>query len=105
MTRQELDAIAERLAAHAIKIGLSDAYSARITWANEGTSVYLTLPGCRKVRVADHGAAYPCSISVDPEGMSEPEAMAWLDAEMAEEEPEATLEEIEAMIAAERANV
>lgn len=85
MTRSELDAIAERLKAHAIKIGLAGEYDARISWANESKSVYLSLPAARKIRVADHGAAYPCSISVDPTGLTETEAMAWLDAERAEE--------------------
>lgn len=77
--------IAERLAAHAVKIGLSDDYNARISWANESNSVYLSLPGCRKIRISDHGAAYPCSISVDPFGMTEADAVKWLDAEAADE--------------------
>ena len=83
-TRLELDAIAERLKAHAVAIGLTDEYHARVTWANESTSVYLTMP-CRKIRVGDHGAAYGCDISVDPDGLTECEAIAWLNQERADE--------------------
>lgn len=85
MTRQELDAIADRLKAHAVKIGLCSEYYANVSWANESSSVYLTLPMGRKIRISDHGAAYRCSISVDPDGMTEAQAMAWLDAERADE--------------------
>ena len=85
MTRDELHDIATRLKAHAIAIGLSDDYSARITWANESASVYLTLPIARKIRIGDHGSAYGFSISVSPDELSEAEAIAWLDSERADE--------------------
>lgn len=88
MTRPELNAVAERLRDHAVKIGLCSEYYARISWANEGSSVYLTLPMGRKIRISDHAAAYACSISVSPDEMTEAQAIAWLDAERAEEEEE-----------------
>lgn len=84
-TRGELDALAERLKAHAIAIGLTDDYHARITWANESTTVYLMIGAGRKLRIGDHGSAYRCSISVSPEELSEAQAIAWLDAERADE--------------------
>lgn len=84
-TRQGRDAIAEHLKAIAIQIGLCSEYYARITWANESGSVYLTINGIHKIRIADHGAAYGCSISVDPEGLTVEEAEAWLRQEAADE--------------------
>lgn len=86
MTRDELNATAERLKAHAVAIGLTDDYGAKITWANEGMSVYLTFGSPqRKIRVSDHGAAYNCWISVDPESLTEEQAIACLNAERADE--------------------
>jgi hypothetical protein len=84
-SRQKLDETASRLKAHAVAIGLACDYDACITWANESISVYLSLPLCRKIRISDHGSAYGCSISVSPGEMSEAEAIAWLDAERADE--------------------
>lgn len=85
MTRTEMNDLAERLKAHAMAIGLTDDYGAKITWANESTTVYLTIGGLLKIRVGDHGSAYACSISVSPEELSEADAVAWLDAQRADE--------------------
>lgn len=85
MTRDDLDATAERLKCHAVAIGLCCAHYARVTWANEGISVYLSLPFGRKIRVSDHAAAYDCSISVSPDDMTEAQAIEWLNSERVEE--------------------
>jgi hypothetical protein len=76
-TRQDLDAIAERLKAHIVAIGLDSDYYVKVTWATESTSVYLTFSG-HKIRVGDHGSAYRCSISVSPDEMTEADAIGWL---------------------------
>lgn len=85
-TRQGKDAIARHLQSVAVASGLCSEYYAKITWANESGSVYLSLPG-HKIRVGDHGACYGCSISVDPEGLTVEQAEAWI-RQTAEDEAE-----------------
>jgi len=87
-TRAGRDAIAEHLRQVAFEAGMichPQAVDAQITWANESGSVYLSLPGSRKVRIGDHDAAYRCSISVSPSEMSVEQAEAWIRAEAAED--------------------
>lgn len=77
-TRQSKDDIARHLKSVAVASGLCSEYYAKITWANESDTVYLTLMGMHKIRIGDHGACYGCSISVDPGGMTVEQAEAWI---------------------------
>lgn len=103
-TREGRDSIAQHLRQVAFEAGMichPESADSKITWANESGSVYLALPGCRKVRIADHGAAYGCSISVSPDEMSVEDAVKWIKSEAAADaadaEDDMTVEEINAL--------